>query len=91
MNRSITWSKKGERAIVTLPKTKANNITILGTIASYGILNISVRRPKKMEPSKKRKAGGGSVQIVNKGKGGTVTGHYFNFVAATIDVLDRHE
>lgn len=44
-----------------------------------------------MEPSKKRKAGGGSVQVVNKGKGGTVTGHYFNFVAATLDVLDRHE
>ncbi|KAG1437079.1 hypothetical protein G6F56_013278 [Rhizopus delemar] len=44
-----------------------------------------------MEPSKKRKAGGGSIQVVNKGKGGTVTGHYFNFVAATLDVLDKHE
>ncbi|CEG71152.1 hypothetical protein RMATCC62417_06935 [Rhizopus microsporus] len=92
MNRSIAWSKKGERAIVTVPKTKANNIIILGAIASYGVLNISVRRPKKkMEPSKKRKAEGGSVQVVNKGKGDTVTGHYFNFVAATLDVLDRHE
>ena len=27
----------------------------------------------------------------NKDKGGTSTNHYFNFMAATLDVLDRHE
>lgn len=55
MNRSIAWSKKGERAIVTAPKTKANNITILGVIASYGVLNISVRHPKKWSLQRKEK------------------------------------
>lgn len=24
-------------------------------------------------------------------KGGTVTGHYFNFIASTLDVMDQHE
>lgn len=91
MKRSIAWAKKGERAIVTVPKTRASNITILGAIASYGVLNISVRRPKRTEPSKKRKVGGAATSVANRGKGGTVTGHYFNFVAATLDVLDRHE
>lgn len=43
-----------------------------------------------MKPSKRRKAGGGSMQIVNKEKG-IITGHYFNFVAATLNVLDRHK
>ncbi|CEG84661.1 hypothetical protein RMATCC62417_18430 [Rhizopus microsporus] len=91
MNCSIAWVKKGERAIVTVPKTRANNITILGAIASYGVVNISVRRPKRAEPSKKRKVGGAAAPATSKGKGGTVTGCYFNFVAATLDVLDLHE
>lgn len=91
MNRSIAWSKKGERAIVTVPKTKASSITILGAVASYGVVNISVRRPKRAEPSKKRKVAGAITAVQSKGKGGTVTGHYFNFVASTLDVLDRHE
>jgi transposase len=26
-----------------------------------------------------------------KGKSGTVTGHYFNFIAMTLDVMDKHE
>ncbi|KAG1464258.1 hypothetical protein G6F56_005120 [Rhizopus delemar] len=36
-----SWSKKGERAIVTVPKIKASSITILGAVASYGVVNIS--------------------------------------------------
>ncbi|KAG1468016.1 hypothetical protein G6F56_004082 [Rhizopus delemar] len=90
-NRSIAWSKKGKRAIVTVPEIKASSITILGAVASYGVVNISVRRPKRAEPSKKRKVAGAITAVQSKGKGGTVTGHYFNFVASTLDVLDRHE
>lgn len=44
MNRSIAWTKKG-----------ASNITTLGTVAAYGGLNISVRRPKTAERSKEEK------------------------------------
>lgn len=42
MKRSIAWTRKGERAIATVPKTRASNITILGAIAGYEVLNISV-------------------------------------------------
>lgn len=56
MKRSISWPKKGERLIVTVPKTKASNITILGAISSYGVVNIYVRRPRRAEPSKKRES-----------------------------------
>lgn len=35
--------------------------------------------------------GEASATVANKGKDGTVTGHYFNFVAATLDELDKHE
>jgi transposase len=32
-----------------------------------------------------------SYQIVKNRKGGTVTGHYFTFIASTLDVVDRYE
>jgi hypothetical protein len=89
MNRSIAWTKKGGRVIVTVPKTKTSNSTILGTVSSYGVVNISVRCPKRAKPSKKREIEGAAVQ--SKSKGSTVTGHYFNFVATTLGVLGRHE
>lgn len=55
-------------------------------------MNVSVRRPKSLAPSKKRKTAGRS-QTMGKAssKGGTVIGHYFNFLSSTMDVLDRHE
>lgn len=88
MNRSIAWAKKGERDIETVPKTRDNNIPILDAIASYGVVNINIRHRKRTEPSKKRKVGGAAAPATSKGKGDTVTSHYFNFVAATLDVLN---
>ena len=32
MKRSMAWSKKGERAVVVVPKARAKTITILGAI-----------------------------------------------------------
>ena len=92
MKRSYAWSKKGSRAIVKVPKTRAMTTTILGAISPFGVVNVSVRRPKAMAPSKKRKTAGSS-RTVDKttSKRGTVTGHYFNFLSSTMDVLDRHE
>jgi hypothetical protein len=40
---------------VKVPKTRAKTTTILGAISSYGIVNISVRRPKAALTSKKGK------------------------------------
>jgi len=55
------------------------------------VVNIKVKFPKVAAPSKKRKAASGGSAAVGKGKGGTVTGHYFNFIAMTLDVMDKHE
>ncbi|KAG1141000.1 hypothetical protein G6F37_005905 [Rhizopus arrhizus] len=46
---------------------------------------------RSMAWSKKRKAASGGSVVVGKGKGGTVTCHYFNFIAMTLDVMDKHE
>ena len=91
MKRSMAWSKKGERAVVVTPKTRAKSTIVIGAISPYGVVNIKVKSLKVTEPSKKRKAAPGGSVVVGKGKGGTVTGHYFNFIAMTLNVMDKHE
>ncbi|CEI89974.1 hypothetical protein RMCBS344292_04310 [Rhizopus microsporus] len=93
LKRTMGWSKKGERVIVEIPTTRAQTTTILGAISPHGIINVKVRRPYQ-SASKKRKLHTAS----SKTSGftvikttGTVTGHYFNFIASTLDVLDMHE
>ncbi|CAO3701945.1 unnamed protein product [Rhizopus stolonifer] len=63
MKRSVAWSKKGERAVVVVPKTRAKTTTILGAISPYGVVNIRVRRPKVQASSKKRKTAGSSLRM----------------------------
>ncbi|KAG1053337.1 hypothetical protein G6F43_004579 [Rhizopus delemar] len=75
MKRSYAWSKKGSRAIVKVPKTRAITTTMLGAISPFGV----------------RKATGSRTVDKTTGKRGTVTGHYFNFLSSTMYVLDRHE
>ena len=91
LKRNFAWSRKGTRAIVKVPKTRAKTTTILGAISPYGVVNIQVRRPRVTASSKKRKIDGSNEKapIVNA-KVGTVTGHYFNFIAKTLDILDKH-
>ncbi|KAG2207889.1 hypothetical protein INT47_010873 [Mucor saturninus] len=87
LKRTMAWSKKGTRAEVIQPLTRAKTTTILGAISPYGIVNVKIRVPYSAA-SKKRKTVGGSKMQKSIG---TVTGHYFNFIASTIDVMDRHE
>jgi hypothetical protein len=58
----------------------------------FGVVDVKVRRPYE-KYSKKRKLPGKShasdYQAIKST--GTVAGHYFNFVASTIDVLEQHE
>ncbi|KAG1173005.1 hypothetical protein G6F70_006988 [Rhizopus microsporus] len=68
MERSVAWSRKGSRAVVVVPKTRAKTTTILGATSPFGVH-----------------------QTAENTKGGTVTGHYFNFIASTLDILDQHE
>ncbi|KAG1038350.1 hypothetical protein G6F43_012702 [Rhizopus delemar] len=87
LKRSMAWPKKGTRAEVIVPETRARTTTILGAISPFGVVNVQLRRPTI--PSKKRRLG--SNGLVVSGAGGTVTGYYINFIKSTLDVLDNHE
>ncbi|KAK4520995.1 Ras- protein ypt3 [Mucor velutinosus] len=88
LKRTMAWSEKGTRAEVPVPQTRAKTTTIIGATSVWGVLNVQVRLPGTS--NKKRKLAGTS-----SGKAtttvGTVTGHYFNFIAKTIDIMDQHE
>lgn len=93
LKRTMAWSKKGERAIVVTPTTRAQTTTILGAISPQGVINVKLRRPFQASSKKRKlqneatKASGSTAKKIT----GTVTGHYFNFIASTLDVLDKHE
>lgn len=53
MKRSFAWS----RAVVRVPKTRANMTTILGAIFTLGVVNMRVERPKVTAPQKKKNCG----------------------------------
>ncbi|EIE81272.1 hypothetical protein RO3G_05977 [Rhizopus delemar RA 99-880] len=93
MKRSFAWSRVGTRAIVKT-KTKSKMTTILGAISPHGVVNVKVRAPKVVQ-SKNRKLEGNKEdkEVMNNAKRtvGTVTGHYFNFIASTLDMMDQHE
>ena len=79
----MAWSRKGTPTIVTVPKTKANATSILGAISTTGLINVSLRIPKRI---KKRKFGfeTDGYSIV------TVTGHYLSFLKAILDKMDKY-
>ncbi|KAG1144952.1 hypothetical protein G6F38_005988 [Rhizopus arrhizus] len=79
----MAWSKKGSPAIVPVPTTKANATSILGAISATGLINVSLRVPKRIKKRKLgRETGGYST--------GTVIGHYLSFVKATLDEMDKY-
>ncbi|EIE90496.1 hypothetical protein RO3G_15207 [Rhizopus delemar RA 99-880] len=80
MKRSRAWPKKGARAIVTRPTTRANTTSILGAISASGLITVGVKKPRAV---KKRKADG----CISSG---TVTGHYISFLKTTTDEMDKH-
>lgn len=60
LKRTMAWSKKGERAIVETPVTRAQTTTILGAISPLGVINVKVRRPYQ-STSKKKKVTGSTI------------------------------
>ncbi|KAG1207763.1 hypothetical protein G6F35_010953 [Rhizopus arrhizus] len=90
LKRNFSWSKEGSRAAVKVPRTRPKTTTILGAISPFGIVNISVRCPRALDSSKKRKVNGGT-KAKESNNSSTVTGHYFNFISSVLDVMDRHE
>ncbi|KAG1552332.1 hypothetical protein G6F47_008924 [Rhizopus delemar] len=91
MKRAVAWSKIGSRAEVVITKSRAKSTTIFEATSPYGAINVKVRKPRAVNPNKKRKAGGGKAVINTQSRSGTVTGHYFNFICDTMDALDKHE
>jgi hypothetical protein len=88
MKRSIARSKKAERAVVVVPKTKGKTTVILGAISPFSVVNVKIKC-SRVQSSKKRKVAGNSSMVASETiKDGTVLGHYFKFVAKTLDVMD---
>ncbi|KAK4513180.1 uncharacterized protein ATC70_012975 [Mucor velutinosus] len=55
MKRSRAWSKKGTRAIVTRPTTRANTTSILGAISAAGLITIGVKKNQDLQRRERRK------------------------------------
>ena len=70
--------------MVTVPKTRAQTTTILDAISASGLIKCSLRLLQT--PAKKRKREG-YVELTSTG---TVTGHYFSFLKATMDEMDQY-
>ncbi|KAG0833192.1 hypothetical protein G6F29_007580 [Rhizopus arrhizus] len=60
LKRNFSWSKEGSCAVVKVPRTRPKTTTIPGAISPFGVVNISVRRPRALASSKKRKVYGGT-------------------------------
>ncbi|KAG1451367.1 hypothetical protein G6F46_008779 [Rhizopus delemar] len=83
LKRCMAWSKKRIPAIVTVPITKANATSILDAICATGLINVSLRIPKRIKRRNfGRKTDGYSI--------GTVTGHYLSFLKTTLDEMNKY-
>ncbi|KAG0848053.1 hypothetical protein G6F57_012074 [Rhizopus arrhizus] len=78
----MAWSKKGAPAIATVPTTKANATSTLGAISANGLINVSLRVPKRIKKRKLGRATDGYSTVI-------VTGHYLSFVKVTLDEMDK--
>ena len=91
MRPSYGRAVSGTPAIASTPSAKAESHSILGAIATVGVVNIDVRVPQM---NKRIKVAGGRKRKVTDtkkaGKKGTTTGHYLNFLRGTLDQLDKH-
>ncbi|KAG0740381.1 hypothetical protein G6F57_006806 [Rhizopus arrhizus] len=62
-------------AVVTTPTTKALSPTVIGTVSSVGVINLSVQMPKQPPEIRKPKD--------------ATAGHYVKFLEATLDKHDQ--
>ncbi|KAG1054450.1 hypothetical protein G6F43_003544 [Rhizopus delemar] len=85
LKRSMTWSRKGTPAVVTVPKTRAITTTILGAISAEGLIKCSLRLPQPPSNKKRKRRDG-----VGHTCKGTVMGHYVSFLKATMDEMDQY-
>ena len=90
IQRSFGRSLKGTPAKGTVPTGRGVTVSILGAISEAGVIDISLKKPQAASTSKKRKANGKSVNVVN-GRIGTRTENYLAYLSNVMDVLDKNE
>ncbi len=91
MRRSVAWSTKGERASVSVPRTRSITMTILGAISAHGplLFEVKVRQPS-MNKKRKKDRGHETTQLAPNNKYGTNSSHYFSYIKHLIKEMDRH-
>lgn len=87
MKRSGGWAPKGVTPVVKTPSTRSENRTILGAICYFGVVQLSLRKPKAPSLNKKRKLELDKQQDTSRG---TITGHYKQFLLDLMDTMDAH-
>ncbi|KAG2211932.1 hypothetical protein INT47_004619 [Mucor saturninus] len=96
--RKRAWARIGEPAIVTVPPQKGVNVSIIGCIAPWGIINFCKVEPLKSsdaaliqkefpQPEKKKKNEHRRRFQVK----GTTAYHVVKFIEATMNILDRQD
>ena len=88
MRRTFGRSRRGTPAKIVVSNNRGVNLTILGAIASEGVVNLSLRRPQAVTGSKKRKLDAKEERIV--AKVGTRTEHFLDFLEIVMDVLGKN-
>ncbi|KAG2209301.1 hypothetical protein INT46_003970 [Mucor plumbeus] len=89
MTRERAWSARVEPATVETPSGRATSHTVLGTISSVGVVNVSMREPgnvkrRKVAGATKRKAPSDKISMPK----GTTGAHYMHFIIDTMDIMD---
>ena len=88
MIRGHAWSKKGDPAVVQVHTQKGVNISIVGCISPFDVINFSkVEKEFSQLANKKRMA---STQHKKLPKG-TTAYHIVKFMDAVMDTLDKHD
>jgi hypothetical protein len=71
-------------------KTRAKITIILGAISPFGFGNMNARRPRALDPSKKRKATRGT-KAKKKQQWQYSYWPFLQLFSSVLDVIDRHE
>ncbi|KAG0756348.1 hypothetical protein G6F33_012778 [Rhizopus arrhizus] len=90
MTRGKVWSRRDEPAIVASSSTRAISKTALGAVSSSSIINVSVKEPgnlkiRRVAGATKRKAPGDRLNVPK----GSTGGHFMQFIAGTMDIMDQ--
>lgn len=85
LERTYGWARKGETPVATVPVTRAKTTTILGAISSYGVVDITLRKPNTPKSKKRRLRDSHASSPCT----GTNINNYICFLISLMDILDQ--